>query len=78
MLEYKDHPGSPFEEHRFFEIREVGSDYALFISDGKTELHFRYCISGGFEHSHPKTTAAISALHRAFVIETQQAATADR
>lgn len=71
-LEYHDHPGSPFSEHRSFELLEAGGDYFFRISDliSMKQIHFRFCISGGFEHSHPKTMMAIAALYRALQEET--------
>jgi hypothetical protein len=72
-MTYHDHKGSgkPQEEHNSFEILAKGGDYFISLTDeltGKSML-YRYCIDGGFEMSHPKTTRAIADLHRAFVEE---------
>lgn len=65
MMEYTDHPGSVFEEHRVFDITAEGTgDYYITVGDDKNLITFRYCISGGFEFSHPKTTEAIANLFR--------------
>ncbi len=73
MLEYKDHPGSIHEIHRGFEIMAAGGDYFIRLVDfnRKTVVLFRFCVSGGFEHSHPETTAAVAALHKAFLKESK-------
>lgn len=69
---YTDHPGSVSEIHREFEIFAKGGDYFLCLSDERQSVVFRYCISGGFEGTHPKTTAAIAELYRAFVEENKE------
>ncbi len=65
MIEYKEHPGSAFESYRAFNIIVAAGDYHLCISDSRQEIIFRFCINGGFEHSHPKTMTAIAELYRA-------------
>ena len=71
-LQYTDIPNFLQKVHRELRIFSAGGDYFIAISDEDRTMLFRYCISGGFEMTHPKITKAIAKLCSAFQQETSQ------
>ncbi len=65
---YHDHPDQVGEDWKGLSIKNVGGDYLITLTDFKRgiKITFRYCINGGFEFSHPKTTKIIADLDKVF------------
>jgi len=68
-ISYKENPDSYLEEHRIFSIDVLNGnhDYVITVTNPKIfqGASFRFCMSGGFEFSHTKTTQALAELYKA-------------